>query len=323
MGVGEGPQTPTPNPQLRASNLCANTLSSKAMPLSMTGFGAAEAPVAGGVLRVEIRTVNHRFFNLAAKLTTDLATLEGELRERLRRDFERGHVTIQLRWASPPAESAGGLVLDAERAREVVARLRELQQLMGNDAGDLSLELVARQPNVFVSRDSGTAPVAWSDVEPVVADAARQCREARRREGAALAHELRGRLELIAAERDRVRLLAPARLAREQDRLRTAVAQLLDGRAVDEQRLAQEIAFLAERVDITEELVRLGAHLDACVGALSTDGPVGKQLGFLAQELGREVNTIGSKANDAAMQHAVVAMKGELERFREQLENLE
>lgn len=293
------------------------------MPLSMTGFGAAEGPVAGGVLRVEIRTVNHRFFNLAAKLSFDLATLEGELRERLRRDFERGHVTVQVRWATAPAEPAGGLALDVERAREVVARLRELQQVMGEQAGEISLELVARQPDVFVSRDSVAAPVPWSEVEPVVADAARQCREARRREGVALAHELRGRLELIAAERDRVRLLAPARLIREHDRLRAAVAQLLDGRAVDEQRLAQEIALLAERVDITEELVRLGAHLEACIGALSSDGPVGKQLGFLAQELGREVNTIGSKANDAAMQHAVVAMKGELERFREQLENLE
>jgi uncharacterized protein (TIGR00255 family) len=293
------------------------------MPLSMTGFGAAEGPVAGGVLRVEIRTVNHRFFNLAAKLSADLGTLEGDLRERLRKDFERGHVTVQLRWATPPAEPAGGLALDVERAREAVARLRELQQVLGEHAGEISLDLVARQPNVFVSRDSEAAPVAWSDVEPVVAEAARQCREARRREGAALAHELRGRLELIAAERDRVRLLAPARLVREHDRLRGAVAQLLDGRAVDDQRLAQEIAFLAERVDITEELVRLGAHLEACLGALTTDGPLGKQLGFLAQELGREVNTIGSKANDAAMQHAVVAMKGELERFREQLENLE
>ena len=293
------------------------------MPLSMTGFGAAEGSVAGGVLRAEIRTVNHRFFNLAAKLSQDLATLEGELRERLRRDFERGHIAAQLRWASPPQAAAGGLALDVERAAEAVARLRELRELVGDRAGDISLDLVARQPNVFVNRDSTSAPVSWAEVEPVVSDAIRQCLESRRREGEALAHELRARLELIAAERERVALLAPARLLRERDRLRAAVAQLLDGRAVDEQRLAQEIAFLAERMDITEELVRLSAHLEACRTALSAQGPVGNQLGFLAQELGREVNTIGSKSNDAAMQHAVVAMKGELERFREQLENLE
>src|SRR6185369_11157664 len=107
-------------------------------------------------------------------------------------------------------------------------------------------------------------------------------------------------------EADRIAALAPARLIRERDRIRKAVAELLDGHAADEQRLAQEIAFHAERLDITEELVRLRAHLGVSEEALRSAGPVGKQLGFLAQEIGREINTIGSKANDAAMQHAVV-----------------
>ena len=289
----------------------------------MTGFGAAEGPVAGGVLRVEIRTVNHRFFNLAAKLSTDLAALENELRDRLRRDFERGQVTVQVRWSSYPASVTGGLVLDPDQAREAVSRLRELQRVVGAPDGEISLDLVARQPNVFVAREASSVVAAWSELEPLVAEAAAQCRQARAREGAALAAELRGRLDLLEEQRAQVARMAPARLVREQARLRDAVSQLLDGKPVDEQRLAQEIAFLAERVDITEELVRLGAHLDACRQALDGNGSVGKQLGFLAQELGREVNTIGSKANDAEMQHTVVAMKGELERFREQLENLE
>ena len=112
-------------------------------------------------------------------------------------------------------------------------------------------------------------------------------------------------------------------MARERDRLRAAVTQLLDGRTVDEQRLAQELAFLADKLDITEELVRFAAHVAACREALGKDQPVGKQLGFLAQELGREVNTMGAKANDAEIVQQVVAMKGELEKFREQLENLE
>jgi uncharacterized protein (TIGR00255 family) len=110
---------------------------------------------------------------------------------------------------------------------------------------------------------------------------------------------------------------------RERDRLRKSVADLLDGKPVDEQRLAQEIAFLADRLDITEELVRFGAHLAACRRALAGNQPVGKQLGFLAQELGREVNTMGSKGNDAEIVQQVIGMKGELEKFREQLENLE
>jgi uncharacterized protein (TIGR00255 family) len=116
---------------------------------------------------------------------------------------------------------------------------------------------------------------------------------------------------------------APERLARERDRLRGSVSELLDGRAVDEQRLAQELAFMADKLDITEEMVRFAAHVSACREALAAERPVGKQLGFLAQELGREVNTMGSKANDAEIAQQVIAMKGELEKFREQLENLE
>jgi uncharacterized protein (TIGR00255 family) len=116
---------------------------------------------------------------------------------------------------------------------------------------------------------------------------------------------------------------APERLSRERDRLRAAVAELLDGKPADESRLAQEIAFQADRLDITEELVRFRAHLGAAREALAATKPAGKQLGFLAQELGREVNTMGAKANDAEITHEVVAMKGELEKLREQLENLE
>jgi len=291
------------------------------MPLSMTGFGAAEGQVAGGTLRVEIRTVNHRFFNLAAKLTPELASLDPELKERLRKDFERGHIAVQVRWANPPAAGVR-LTVNLERAREAAERLRELQAAVGQ-SGEIPLDLVARQPDVFAASESDAPVFAWPEIEPIVAEAARQCREGRLREGGVLATELLGRLDLMRIEARTIAAAAPGRLVRERDRLRGAVAQLLDGRPVDDQRLAQEIAFLAERLDITEELVRLGAHLDACRAALSSTGPVGKQLGFLAQELGREVNTIGSKANDVAMQHAVVAMKGELERFREQLENLE
>jgi uncharacterized protein (TIGR00255 family) len=145
----------------------------------------------------------------------------------------------------------------------------------------------------------------------------------RAREGEALSRELRHRLDLLERSVEQIGSRAPERLVRERDRLRTAVAQLLDGRAVDEERLAQELAFLADKLDITEELVRFRAHVAAAREAMLDDQPVGKRLGFLAQELGREVNTIGSKAGDAEIAQLVVAMKGELEKFREQLENLE
>ena len=287
----------------------------------MTGFGAAEGPVAGGRLRLEIRTVNHRYFNLAARLPSELAGLEGELRERLRRDFDRGHLAVQARWVEHPAQDAE-IRVDLERARALVARLRELQTALSLP-GEISLDLVARQPEIFGADGKEVPEVGWTEVEPVVARAAAECRAMRQREGDLLAGELRHRLDLLEAGAKAVAARAPERIVRERDRLRASVQELLDGRVVDEQRLAQELAFLADKLDITEELVRLRAHITAAREALAADRPAGKQLGFLAQELGREVNTMGAKANDPEITHRVIAMKGELEKFREQLENLE
>jgi len=287
----------------------------------MTGFGAAEGTVAGRRLRVEIRTVNHRYFNLSAKLPNDLTVFEGELRERLRRDFDRGHLSVQARWTER-ADGETGFTVDLDRARIVAARLREMQSVLGL-GGEVTVELVARQPEVLSSATNGAGEVAWSEVEPVVAQAGAECRAMRAREGEALTGELAHRLKLMEQSVKGIAARAPERLTRERDRLRSAVADLLDGRTVNEERLAQELAFLADKLDITEELVRFRAHVAAAREALSADKPVGKQLGFLAQELGREVNTMGAKAGDAEIAQLVIAMKGELEKFREQLENLE
>ncbi|MFI5209894.1 MAG: YicC/YloC family endoribonuclease [Gemmatimonadales bacterium] len=292
------------------------------MPYSMTGFGAAEGPAGGGRIRVEIRTVNHRHFNPAIKLPGDLASLEGEVRERLRREFDRGHVSVSIRWTELPLRGAG-LSVDLERARAAVAALRMLKDSLALP-GEIDLGLVVRQPEVLSTASAEeTPPAAWGEVEAVVVEAARECRTMRPRAGQALAPELRHRLDLREAAAREIAAAAPARLPRELERLRQSVVQLLDGRTVDEARLAQELAFLADRLDITEEIVRFGAHVHAAREALGGDQPVGKQLGFLAQEMGREVNTMGSKANDATIAQRVIAMKGELEKFREQLENLE
>lgn len=286
----------------------------------MTGFGAAEGDVAGRRARVEIRTVNHRWFNLSARLPSEFAGSEAELRETLRRDFERGHVTVSVRWVDDAAPEAG---LDWGRAERAVGALRELRERFAL-AGEVTVEMVARQADLFGGRrDGDPAPVAWTELAPVVAAAGMACRAARRREGDLLAGELLQRVDLLEASAERVAAWAPERLVRERERLRANVAQLLDGRQVDEIRLAQELALQADRLDLTEELVRFGAHLAAVREALEGEKPVGKQLGFLAQELGRETNTMGAKANDAAIAHEVVAMKGELEKIREQLENLE
>ena len=288
----------------------------------MTGFGSAEGEVAGGRLRVEIRAVNHRFFSPQFKLSSDLAALEGEVRERLRELLGRGHVTVTARWIEAPRATDAALTVDVERAKVVVAALKELKKRL-KLKGQPGLDFVARQPDVLVARNGNDPVVTWAAVRPVVEAAARDVLAMREREGEALAADLRGRVDALAALADQVAARAPERVKAEHERLKQAVAELAGGVKVDEQRLAMEIALLADRLDITEELVRFRTHLAACRAALAGAEPVGKQLGFLAQELLREVNTTGSKANDAAITQAVIAMKGELEKFREQLENLE
>jgi uncharacterized protein (TIGR00255 family) len=187
----------------------------------------------------------------------------------------------------------------------------------------LTVDLVARQPEVLSYAANGTSEITWAEVEPIVARAGQECRLMRAREGEALTAELKHRLDLLERSAQQIAGRAPERLVKERDRLRAAVSQLLDGKAVNEERLAQELAFLADKLDVTEELVRFRSHVAAAREAMAGDQPVGKRLGFLAQELGREVNTIGSKAGNAEIAGLVIAMKGELEKFREQLENLE
>jgi uncharacterized protein (TIGR00255 family) len=287
----------------------------------MTGYGAAEGQTSRGTLRIEIRTVNHRFLNVALKLPSDLQSLEAELREALRRDFERGHVAVSARWLGSE-DSVPRVTVDLDHARQVALALRDLQSALGL-GGELDLALVARQPDVLTRNTVASEPPAWAEIAPVVAAAAEACRVMREREGAALTQDILERLDHLDGAASEIAALAPARLVRERDRLRKAVAELLDGRAMDETRLAQEIAVNADRLDVTEELVRFRTHTSACREALRAAEPVGKRLGFLAQEMGREVNTIGSKANDADMARLVIGMKGELEKIREQLENLE
>ena len=289
----------------------------------MTGFGSADGAVAGGRLRIDIRTVNHRYFNPQLKLPGELSGAEGELRERLRQLLDRGHVSVSARWVEAPA-GVDGVTVDLDRARAVVAAMRELKKKL-RLKGDPDVGLVARHPEVLRSggNGAGTPDIAWADLQPIVEAAAKDVLAMREREGKALAKDLLGRLDALEAGAAKIEIRAPQRLTAEMARLKASVAELAAGVRVDEQRLALEIALMADRVDITEELVRFRTHVAACREALRGSAAVGKQLGFLAQELLREVNTMGSKANDAEITQTVIAMKGELERFREQLENLE
>jgi uncharacterized protein (TIGR00255 family) len=288
----------------------------------MTGFGTADGPAAGGRLQFEIRTVNHRHLSVQLRLPSSLQPLEEALRERIRARLERGQVSVTSRWVEEP-ERAREPVVDLARARAVMGALERLRAELALP-GEIGLEFVARQPEVMRFDMSGDQPlIDAAEVTDIADRAIAEVVATRDREGEVLSRDLRHRLDLIAAHLETVRARAPTRVVEARDRLRAAVRELLDGADPDPQRLAQEIAFLAERLDVTEEMVRLAAHVVAAREALAGTGAVGRRLGFLAQEMLREINTIGSKANDAAVAQTVIAMKEELERFREQLENLE
>ncbi len=289
----------------------------------MTGFGTAEGVVGGARVTIEVRSVNHRFFNPSIKLPSALGRWEAEVREALRRGIGRGAVTVSARFESA-AESGAGI--DEERFGQYVTRLRELQQRFGIAPDALDLAAILRLPDVIVT--SGGDPTAGGTADELVkvVDAALAAlTEMREAEGGRLVAYLDERVASVEAALDRIAHRAPQRLVEQRDRLRVSVQEIAGGVALDEGRLEQEIAILADRLDVSEELSRFRAHIAAfrdTIGSAGTDG-VGKRLGFLLQEMLREANTTGSKANDATVVADVVVIKEELERIREQVENLE
>ncbi|MEX2181002.1 MAG: YicC/YloC family endoribonuclease [Gemmatimonadaceae bacterium] len=290
---------------------------------SMTGFGAAEGPVGGLRVSVELRSVNHRFFNPSIKLPGALSRWEGEVREALRQRLARGHVTVTARLVRDDDRVAA---VDEARFAEVAAELKRLQE-RHHLGGPVDVATVLRMPDVVrvAGEEDALAAATADEVVAVLDTAVGALQVMREAEGARLAAVITERIALVEAAVARLAARSPERLEAQRVRLVENVAKLAGGIAVDPQRLAQEIAILADRLDVGEELDRFASHLAEFRGTLAAAGgePVGKRLGFLLQELLREANTTGSKANDAPMLKDVVAIKEELERIREQVENLE
>lgn len=288
----------------------------------MTGFGQADGIVGNTRVSVEVRTVNHRFFSPSIKLPSAFSRWEVEVRDAMRLKVSRGHVTLTARLERIPGSAS---TIDNSRFGEVVAQLRALQLQYGLDGG-VDLADVLRMPDVIAApreeEDAGTVYELVSIVDRALEALSRT----RDEEGARLAEVLLQRLDLVAGALTRIAERAPTRVLAQRDRLRASVRELTDGVGIDEQRLAQEIAILADRLDISEEMDRFRAHIAAFRDALhqrAAGDPVGKRLGFLLQEMLREANTTGSKGADASILHEVVSVKEELERIREQVENLE
>jgi uncharacterized protein (TIGR00255 family) len=292
---------------------------------SMTGFGEAEQDAPAGRLRLEVKTVNHRFFNASIKTPSGFDRYEKGISDALKKHLGRGHVSAYLSIDRASHEAAGMPMVDLEKARGYQAALEELRTEL-DVPGEPDLRMISRFGDVFRAPEQDrTAGIEPEMIVELTERAAISCRDMREAEGLRLAEDLTGRLDAIRDRLDFVEARAPERLLEHRDRLREAVQELTEQVDVDEERLAREIAYLAERWDINEEVVRFRSHLELFSEALSGDGsePTGKRLGFLVQEMHREANTVGSKANDAEIAQASIAIKEEIERLREQVENVE
>ena len=294
---------------------------------SMTGYGEAERTLPEGQLRVTIKTVNHRFFNAHLRTPTGFDALEAQLQQWLRAYFTRGHINFTVALERDRGAAGDTLPqLDLERAgyyRGLLQTLKDELEL----GGEIELPSMLRFNDIFRAPEiPAQGPVIDEEIlKAVTEEASARTLEMREKEGARLEADLLERLDKMSTELSTIEGRAPERLVEERDRLRAAIQELSEKDDVDEDRLAKEVAYLAERWDINEEIVRFKAHIQAFreTMASETGEPAGKRLGFLVQEMHREANTIGSKANDLEMGHASVAIREEIERLREQLENVE
>lgn len=289
---------------------------------SMTGFGQASWEGKGRRLAVEVRSVNHRFLDVKLSLPRDSQAWEAELRRMVAGRAERGKIDITVNRGGVPA---GELTIEVNEplARAFLAEWRRLQRRLGV-RGEIDLPLLVQRSEL--TRVVERRPEPGDDlprVRRLLTAALVAWNRTRGREGRALAADMRARLKALRRVRSalerRTRVLVPE-LAR---RVRERIAELLGGEPPNQDRLLQEVAFLAERADVTEELVRLGSHLDRLGELLAAPGAVGKQLDFLLQEIHREINTIASKSADLEVTRLTLEARAEVEKLREQVQNVE
>ena len=289
---------------------------------SMTGFGAAVVEKGGLVLRAEVRAVNHRHLQLKLRLPAELAFLEPEVERQVRQRVERGSLSLSVVASGTAALRAPQV--DAAAARSYKHKLERLARELGL-AGEVGLDLLAGLPGVIGAEvDERELRREARLLHKSVEGALDVLEEMRSREGAALARDLRRSSKAIAGLAARIARRMPQAVRAHHLALHKRVAELLDGRVgPSEADLARELALIADRMDVSEELTRLSSHLDQLDVLLERPGAVGRQLDFLVQEFLREANTVGSKCNDAQVAHLVVELKTWIERLREQVQNIE
>lgn len=287
----------------------------------MTGYGRHEGIVNGVSCTVEARCVNGRYLEVNARLPKEWADKEQAVRELVREHVTRGSLSVYIRTEDVAATTR--VHVDMDVARTYVTALRGLKDELGL-VGDISLDHIVAFGSIFQAPLDDTEKVdVWPELKVAIAGALEALNAMRVKEGGELERDFLARLESIERAMVDVEARTQVRIPNERERLRERVRQIIDDGAIDEQRLQLEIVLLSDKLDVSEECVRLRSHIKFFRENLAEGTGVGRKLNFLLQEMNREVNTIGSKSNDAEIARMVIGMKEELERIREQVQNIE
>lgn len=289
---------------------------------SMTGFGKSEIAIDGRKLRVEIKTVNHRFLDISIREPRFLMFLEDDVRKYIKKHLSRGRVDVFIYYSSERAD-AKKVIVDMPLVNAYIKAAKDI----GNQAGienDLTVKSLMRLPDAVNYEDENADEEALRKLLYTNLDAAlEELKKAREKEGAELKDDIMQRLDKILVYVNNIASKEDIVVYEYKTKLKERIGELLDGTEVDEQRLAQEVAFYADRCNITEELVRLKSHVTQFKAATIEDAPQGRNMDFIVQEMNREFNTIGSKTQDNGILKQVIAGKGEVEKIREQIQNIE
>ena len=291
------------------------------MIASMTGYGRGETSSGGITISVELRTVNSRFLEVTARLPRTLSLRENEIKEIVRKRISRGKVNM-VAAADRKDNGAIPIAINASAARSYFKLLTQLRKAV-RVKESVKLEHLLQFSEIFEQREAESADEKeWKVLQAALDQALNGLEAMRRNEGAELERDFRARIALLEEKLTRIEMISKDQVPAERTRLRDRIAQLVES-PLDEGRLEMEIALMADRLDVTEECVRFRSHNKFFLDALAAPDAAGRKLNFLIQEMNREANTIGSKSSATEISHIVVGMKEELERIREQVQNIE
>jgi uncharacterized protein (TIGR00255 family) len=292
---------------------------------SMTGYGRAEAVLGGRKYVVEIKSLNHRYLELSLRIPANILPLEIEIKKKINEQLIRGKIDVTIRRETYSGiEGTRLLEVNLPLVKNYYDLLIQLKDLF-NLKEDITLDMMAGLKDVFIPLETleDEITVLWEGLVGVLSNAIAALIDMRQKEGEVLGQDLKARLYLINEHLDEINARAPQIVLEYQKRLVARIRELMDGMVIDESRLSQEVAIMAEKSDITEEIVRFRSHIKQFFEMLKSPEAMGRKVDFLIQEMNREVNTIGSKSNDAEVSCNMIEIKSELAKLREQVQNLE